>query len=131
MNFSIGLNDLSRCERDYTEQLVAGLTKKEMAPIFYRSVRTIENTIRNVYKKTGCRNVAELSSWYWCKLVNATVDTTQPKRKIILTYMFLLLFGGHEFLSKVDVMRTSRASRGIEIRLSRTGVKKNEYLIEL
>ncbi len=120
MNFTIDISDLSPCEQQYAEQLVTGLTKKEIADVFYRSPRTIESTVRNMYEKTGCRNSTEFASWYWSRLVRATIDTSQPIRKIILTLFFLALTVTTEVFSSPCTVRTRT------VKTSSVRTRKNE-----
>jgi DNA-binding CsgD family transcriptional regulator len=112
MNFTVDISDLTPCQRKYTEQHVLGHTKKEISQIFFRSEKTIENTIHNVYEKTGCRNATELASWFWSRLVNATIDVSQPKRKIIMTAFFLALVISMEFSPINPDLRARRSRRG-------------------
>ncbi len=51
---------LTNREFDLAEQFALGLTKKEIARVFYISVRTVENTLRNVYVKADVTKAQDL-----------------------------------------------------------------------
>jgi DNA-binding CsgD family transcriptional regulator len=106
LNLQVRLSDR---EWEIMEQLILGHTKKEVANIFCRSTHTITSTARNVFEKTGARNITELSTWYWCKRMNVAIDFSHPRRKIIPAIMLViyLMFElspiGHEALRSTRV----------------------------
>lgn len=47
--------------------LAWGASKKEVAGKLIISIRTVENTARNIYEKAQVRSIGQLSAWYFCK----------------------------------------------------------------
>jgi DNA-binding CsgD family transcriptional regulator len=56
--------DLSRREREVLDQVLASRTNVEAAELLYVSESTIKFHIRNLLRKTGCRNRVELRELY-------------------------------------------------------------------
>lgn len=53
--------DISHAEEVNALLLSQGYTQKEVASMRNRSTRTISNQVDRFYKKTGCRNLADLT----------------------------------------------------------------------
>lgn len=53
--------DISPAEEINALLLSQGYTQKEVANMRHRSTRTISNQVDRFYKKTGCRNLADLT----------------------------------------------------------------------
>lgn len=60
------INQLTPREREVTELIAWGSSKKEVAEHLLISERTVENHSRNIYEKTGCQKANELSAWWFC-----------------------------------------------------------------
>ena len=61
--------ELSRRENEVAELLAWGASKKEVADKLFISTRTVENTARNIYAKTGIQKATELCVWkIQCKM---------------------------------------------------------------
>lgn len=56
-------DDLSDRERDVVDQLVQGLTNKDIAQTLFLSVRTVEAHLRSIYAKLGVRSRTEAVVW--------------------------------------------------------------------
>lgn len=122
---------LTEREEEISRQVAYGLTQTEAAEVFNRSSYTVSNTLRNVFRKVGARNIAELTVWYWCRKVGRAIDFSQPKRRII-PMLFLMLFLFYEFQPvKGDIVRrTSRQSRTETKCRGRRVDSDNDYLPE-
>jgi DNA-binding CsgD family transcriptional regulator len=104
--------NLSDREFEICEQVILGHTQLEVAEIFIRSPHTIYQTVRNAFRRTGARNISELSVWYWCRKFNVTMIISERKRRIITTAL-LILFALHDFMPiRTDIKEIRR----IEIR---------------
>lgn len=120
----INLNaELTDRQYEICEQGILGHTCDEVSIIFERSPFTIINTFRSAFRKTGARNIQELSVWYYCKKFGAAIDFSNPMRRIIAMF-FLLIFLPYEFSTHTDMMRSGRArTRTVNVR----GGKRNDY----
>ena len=58
---------LTKRESEIAELFAWGASKKDIAKRLFISERTVENHTRNIYEKTGCSKVNELSAWWFCK----------------------------------------------------------------
>ena len=58
--------ELTKRESEIAELFAWGASKKDIANRLYISERTVENHTRNIYDKTGCSKVNELSAWWFC-----------------------------------------------------------------
>ena len=82
---------LTKREHQIGALLAWGHSKKEIASELYISVRTVENTARNIYEKIEVRNVAQLTAWLFCKKFNASMFFNP-----LLSVLFLFLIGVNE-----------------------------------
>lgn len=127
---------LTRREEQISELLAWGASKKEVPyllpvkpgrkPI---AIRTVENTVRNIYEKLGIQKVNELSAWYFCTHFNISLSISPLKRKIIASALLLMIFSA-EIYSAYDFVRPA-TSRSIRSRSRNTGRRKNELTIDL
>lgn len=78
--------------------LASGFTKKEVASKLHKSVRTIDRQSDNLYKKTGCRNLADITRYMIRRysgiatediLINAAHDSTIVCAVVFLTWAAL------------------------------------------
>jgi len=109
-------------ELEIGKQVAFGYTQREAATIFYRSPLTIANTLRNIFRKVGARNIAEFAAWIWCREFKVTLIMSESRRKII-TLAMIVLFLAFDLIPGHEVIRTrsirGRAGRISEMRSSR------------
>ena len=113
---------LTHRESQIAEFLAWGGTKKEIATRLFISSRTVENTARSIYEKTGVTKVNELSAWYFCTHFHISF-TLSPLAKSVIAVSMLLLFSIYELHPEQDMLRASRCRR-TECRTTRS--RKNE-----
>jgi len=111
-----GVSDMNKLvkltprENQMAEYLAWGATKKEIANFLTISTRTVENTARSIFEKTGVTKVNELAAWWFCSNFNISMDLSPMKRRIASMAMLLLvvfqLFNPNE-----SNMRARRAKR--------------------
>lgn len=82
--------ELTKRESEIAELFAWGASKKDIANRLYISERTVENHTRNIYDKTGCSKVNELSAWWFCTKFHISFDLSPLKRKTI-SMMFIAL----------------------------------------
>lgn len=115
---------LSKRESQVTQLIAWGATKKDVANSLHRSIRTIENTCRNIFEKTGVTKVNELSAWFFCHEFNISIDLSPLKQQRAAITMLLLVtlelfnFSGSDMRGRKSIAKTGR--RGI----------KTEYVVE-
>lgn len=98
---------LTRRETEIAELIAWGATKKEIANHLFRSPRTIENTARSIYEKTGVTKANELSAWWFCTHFNISFNLSPLKRSVVSIF-FLLLFIPFEFTTHQEALRSVR-----------------------
>ncbi len=82
---------LTKRESEIAELFAWGASKKDIANRLFISERTVENHARNIYGKTGCGKVNELSAWWFCTTFNISFDLSPLKRRIIAWCMIAIL----------------------------------------
>ncbi|MDR2816064.1 MAG: helix-turn-helix transcriptional regulator [Proteiniphilum sp.] len=82
---------LTRREAEVAELFAWGASKKEVADRLYISQRTVENHSRNIYTKTGCGKVNELSAWWFCTCFNISFELSPMKRRAVALFMLLVV----------------------------------------
>ncbi len=98
---------LTNRESEITEMIAWGASKKEIADQLCISERTVENHIRNVYDKTGCCKVNELSAWWFCTRFNISFSLSPLKRKMT-AFALLLFILPQMFSNDFDMVRVFR-----------------------
>lgn len=74
---------LTKRESEIAELFAWGASKKDIANRLFISERTVENHTRNIYEKTRCAKVNELSAWWFCTTFHISFDLSPLRRKII------------------------------------------------
>ena len=115
---------LTKRESEIAELFAWGATKKDVANRLFISERTVENHTRNIFLKTGCNKINELSAWWFCTTFHISFDLSPLKRKVI-AMMLLLLIMPQIFGNNV-IVRTFRnnATRTVRVRQVR---RNSEY----
>lgn len=81
---------LTRREQDVAELLAWGASKKEVSVHLFISERTVENHTRNIYDKTGCTKVNELSAWWFCNRFHIPLSLSPLARKIVASVVLAI-----------------------------------------
>ena len=82
---------LTKRESQIAELIAWGLGKKDVANQLFISERTVENHARNIYVKTGCGKVNELSAWWFCTRFNISFELSPLRKKIVSLCMLFIL----------------------------------------
>lgn len=82
---------LTRREAEVAELFAWGASKKEVADRLFISERTVENHARNIYEKTGCGKVNELSAWWFCTTFHISFDLSPLTRRVVTVCLLALL----------------------------------------
>jgi DNA-binding CsgD family transcriptional regulator len=67
-------NQISHAEEIVGLMLAEGLTKKEVANNLHKSIRTIGRQSDMLYKKTGCRNLADITRFMIARYSGLAVE---------------------------------------------------------
>lgn len=111
---------LTKRENEIAELLAWGASKCEIAAKLFISERTVENHARNIFEKTGCGKVNELSAWWFCTHFNISFELSPIKRRFFAIALLVILtpeiFNHDDSFIRAQrtarVTRTIRASRG-------------------
>lgn len=116
--------ELTARESEVAELLAWGATKKEIANKLFISVRTVENTARNIFQKTGVTKANELSAWWFCTHYSISFDLSPIKRTIIAIALLLIIIPKEFSQDRSEMMRTGR--RITQCRTVRSGRRGKE-----
>lgn len=116
---------LTKCEQKVGELIAWGAIKKEVADRLSISVHTVENHVRNIYAKTGCRSANEFSAWYFCKHFNISMELS-PLKSFMATILLMIYLSG-VFSHGFDLFTRSRHARQTNVaEFRRNRVKRDD-----
>ena len=118
-------NTLTKRESEIAELFAWGASKKDIANRLFISERTVENHTRNIYEKTGCSKVNELSAWWFCKTFHISFDLSPLKRNAIAWVMLLLMIPQIIDFNNVAVRTRANTSRIVRVRTRRKSENDN------
>lgn len=98
---------LTRRQGEVAEYIAWGATKKDIANVLNRSIRTIENIARSVYIKTGTTKSNELSAWWFCTRFNISFDLS-PLKRTMVAISLLMLFLAYDISPKTEWLSVAR-----------------------
>lgn len=126
---------LTRREEQVAELLAWGASKKEVPDLLPVkpgrrpiAIRTVENTVRNIYEKLGIQKVNELSAWYFCTHYHISFSLS-PLKKRIIAFALLLIVIPTEIYTAYDFLRPA-ASRSVRARV-RGRRRRDESTLQL
>lgn len=102
------LAKLTKRESEIAELFAWGATKKDVANRLFISERTVENHARNIFYKTGCTKINELSAWWFCTTFHISFDLSPLKQRII-ALCFLALVLPQVFWNNDNMVRVFRS----------------------
>ena len=116
---------LTKREVEIAELFAWGASKKDVANRLFISERTVENHARNIYEKTGCSKVNELSAWWFCTKFHISFDLSPLKRKAIAIILLCLMIPQITDFSNVAVRTRANACRVMRVRARRKSWNDN------
>ena len=99
---------LSPAEMEIAERIALGESKKEVADHTFRSVYTVETTVKNIYEKLGFSKISELVLWYCGQKFNISLQISETKRKVFALALLTLIVFDTVFAGD-DIMRARRS----------------------
>lgn len=115
---------LTKRETEIAEYIAWGATKKDIANKLFISARTVENTARSIYEKTGVTKSNELSAWWFCTRFHISFNLSPLKRSLTALILLVILIP-REFMSDHDTYRTFKGKR-VVCRASRSRRRASE-----
>ena len=109
-------------ETQVAERIAWGASQKEVAHSLGISRRTVDNIVRNIYRKLGIGKANELSAWWFCTKFGISFDLSPMKRTIGALSLVVVLITG-EVMSGFHFCRYRNREIRTEVRLS---WKRNE-----
>jgi len=105
-------------QSEVTRYIAWGATKKDVANILNMPIRTVENTLRRVFAKTGVTKVNELAAWFFCHEYNISMDLSPIKRQITsMAMMMLIVFELFNFDGSEMRVRRTKSGKKTETEL--------------
>lgn len=98
------LTQLSPRETELAERLAWGASVKEAAYALCMTYKTAVNHVQNIYRKTGCNKINQLSAWWFCTHFNISFDLSPMVRSAIASFL-LCIFLSSEMLQAKDFCR--------------------------
>ena len=99
--------ELTKRENQVAELLAWGAAKKEVAEKLFISTRTVENTARSIYAKTGVQKATELCVWWFCKKCGVP-PSLDPLKRAFYALVLLAIFIPRELTANGDLFRAGR-----------------------
>lgn len=106
--------ELTRRESEVAELLAWGAAKKEVAERLFISTRTVENTARNIYTKTGVQKATELCVWWFCTKCGVA-PSLDPLKRAFIAIILLVTFLPRELTANGDIFRVGRRTRATRV----------------
>ena len=97
-------SNLTKREDQISELVAWGAAKKDISRLLFISEHTVDKHIRNIYEKTGCTKINELSAWWFCKHFNISVSLSPLAGRIIATALVIIFVYG-------EIRETSQITR--------------------
>ena len=123
---------LTHREMEIAELISFGLTEKEMANYLNISQGTIHSHKNNLFYKTGCRNIADVTRWYIQHVSGIKLEPREPIKKLVSVFMLVLImlaeFADTEF---IRVRTRARATTNRVMRMKRGRRRTEDYQYQI
>lgn len=114
---------LTRREEQYAELMAWGGSTKEVADRLNVSIRTVENTLRNIYRKIGIQKVTEMTVWWFVTKMGVPISMDPWKRRVIACFLLLIILPRELGYSADFYRRSQRRVRIETVRKSKTDLE--------
>lgn len=102
---------LTPAEYEVAERIALGETKRECAERTFRSVRTVETILKNVYIKLDITKVSELTLWYVGKTFYIAKQIRDLQKRVLLAFILVIALSVTVDVNVNPQIRTRRARR--------------------
>lgn len=102
---------LTRRELQYAELMAWGGATKEVADRLQVSIRTVENTLKGIYRKIGIQKVTELAVWWFVTHHGVPISCDPWKRQMVAIFFLVLILPKEFGLIDLDMLRCRSGRR--------------------
>ncbi len=103
---------LTKQEQRISEMIAWGAAKKDVARLLYISEHTVDKHVRNIYEKTGCSKINELSAWWFCTHFNISFSLSPLVTKIVsIALLIIFSYGEIKETSQITQPRLRTRAR--------------------
>jgi len=121
------VSTLSKREYEIAELIAWGLIKKEIASRLNISYHTVDQHIRNIYKKLQIRKETDLTRWYFIHRYD--IPAENPLRKIMAVFLLLITLGS--IVTDQNMLRVFRTRTITTARIRKTKSRRDQiYYLE-
>lgn len=117
--------ELTKRETEVAELLAWGAAKKEVADKLFISTRTVENTARSIYTKTGVQKATELCVWWFCSKCGVA-PSLDPLKRAFIAVVLLIVFIPRELTFNGDIFKVGRRTTERTLRSYRATRRRND-----
>lgn len=107
MSATATLSLLTKRETEIAELIAWGSSKKEIATKLFISERTVENTVRSIYKKTGTTKSTELAALWFCSHYNIPIHASLLKKGIVAVFLLVIMLFSISLITKTSASRSN------------------------
>lgn len=106
------MTNLTKQEKRISEMIAWGAAKKDVARLLYISEHTVDKHVRNIYEKTGCSKINELSAWWFCTHFKISTSLSPLATKVVsIALLILFSYGEIKETSQITQPRLRSRSR--------------------
>lgn len=112
---------------EVAELISFGLTEKEISNYLDISAFTVKIHKRNLFNKTGCRNIADVTRWYIQRVSGIRIQPRTAIRNIVSVFMLILILFSE--LADMDYTRYRvriRSAKAGRTKTARRGARRSE-----
>jgi len=121
---------LTKRELEIGKLIAWGADKKTVASRLFISIYTVENHVRNIYDKTGCRSANEFSAWYFCKNFGISMELS-PLKNVVAVLLLMIYLSG-DISQSFDMFTRARTNRGaVQTERVRSRCRREDFTQEL
>ncbi len=103
---------LTKQEERISEMIAWGAAKKDVARLLYISEHTVDKHVRNIYEKTGCSKINELSAWWFCTHFNISFSLSPLVTKMVsIALLIIFSYGEIKETSQITQPRLRTRAR--------------------
>lgn len=103
---------LTKQEQRISEMIAWGAAKKDVARLLYISEHTVDKHVRNIYEKTGCSKINELSAWWFCTRFNISFSLSPLVTKMVsIALLIIFSYGEIKETSQITQPRLRTRAR--------------------
>lgn len=123
------IHPLTTREKQIAELIYFGATEKEISCHLDIAVDTVKSHKRNLFVKTGSRNIADVTRWYVCDKTGISINPSEIARKLMTCALLFLILALEVTHTDFIRPRRSRNRTITEVRIVRRARSRKTYLM--